>query len=216
MKEFCGMMFCCLLLSMVAGLTGCGTKPPTQSGFLDDYSRLAQSAGDKSMLEWYREDWDWKRYKKVMIDPLQLCLHPDSKSAKIPEEKLNELIKTFRQIVIDNVKEAYPVVEQPGPDVLRVRAAITDIQCVSPTLNVATMASIGVPLDMGGAAIETEFIDAASGEVIGMVVDGKKGTPIDLDLDAFDSTGHARGAFKEWAKELKLALDQMHQEPPAQ
>ncbi|MBU1727536.1 MAG: DUF3313 domain-containing protein, partial [Candidatus Omnitrophica bacterium] len=65
-------------------------------------------------------------------------------------------------------------------------------------------AAIGVPLDMGGAAIEAEFLDSETGERLGAIVDMKLGTP--LDISGFTSLGHAKGAFQRWAKELKQAL----------
>lgn len=41
--------------------------------------------------------------------------------------------------------------------------------------------------------------------ILGAVVDSKKGTPV--DIKGFTTWGHAKGAFKDWAKLLKKSLE---------
>jgi hypothetical protein len=99
----------------------------------------------------------------------------------------------------------YPVVTVPGPQALRIRAAITDIDTVNPALNLRTTVAVLVPLDMGGATIEVEFLDAESGERLAAMVDRKTGSPLKI-FSGYSRLAHARGAFDQWADELKLAL----------
>ena len=40
---------------------------------------------------------------------------------------LEELAKTFHKAVKKSLGRMYPLVDKPGPDVLRIRVAITDI-----------------------------------------------------------------------------------------
>lgn len=107
---------------------------------------------------------------------------------------------------------AYPVVYQPGVGVLRIRAAITDIIPANPLLNIVTTAAVFIPLDMGGAAMEAEFLDSVSNERLAAIVDRKQGSPLSpLDIiGGFTKWGHAKGAFDKWAKELREALDEAH------
>lgn len=175
-----------------------------KSGFLKDYSEFRADPKDKSLLWYEKKGVDWKRFKKLMIDPVVVYLHPDARNRPVPAEELNKLTEYFRETVVREVRDEYPVVDTPGPDVLRIRAAITDVIPVSPVTNILSVAAIGVPLDMGGAAIEAEFLDSDTGERLGAIVDLKLGTP--LDVRGFTSLGHARTAFQKWAKELKRAL----------
>jgi hypothetical protein len=131
--------------------------------------------------------------------------HPRAGSKAIQPDDLKKLAEYFRESVVTELADPYPVTKESGPDVLRVRAAITDVVPANPALNVATTLVAFVPLDLGGAAIEAEFIDSVSGERLAAMVGRKKGSPIDLK-GGFTELGHARTAFREWAVELKQAL----------
>jgi hypothetical protein len=107
--------------------------------------------------------------------------------------------------VVAELADSHPVTNESGPDVLRVRAAITDVVPAKPALKVATTLVAFVPLDLGGAAIEAEFIDSLSGERLAAMVERKKGSPTDLK-GGYTELGHANIALREWAVELKQAL----------
>lgn len=193
-----------LVFSGLFLIMGCSTMKTPKSGFLQDYSEFQVDPKDKSLLWYEKEGTDWKRFGKLMIDPVVVYLHPQARNRAIQPEELEKLTRYFRETVIDEVEDEYPVVDTAGSDVLRIRAAITDVIPVKPVTNVLAAAIIGIPLDMGGAAIEAEFLDSETGERLGAVVDMKLGTP--LDISGFTSLGHARSAFRQWAKELKRAL----------
>ena len=184
---------------------GCATAPP-HSGFLKDYSVLKVDPEDESLLWWEKEGVDWKRYKKFMIDPVVVYLHPEAKNRQIEPDVLKELTDYFRNTVIEEVQDGYPIVDMPGPDVLRIRAAITDLIPANPVLNVVTAAGVGVPLDMGGAAMEAMFLDSMTNELLGVVVDKKVGIPVDY-VEGFTKWGHAKGALDSWAELLRESLD---------
>jgi hypothetical protein len=186
---------------------GCAATPPG-SGFLKDYSKLQTDPDDESLRWWEKEGVDWKRYKKLMIDPVVVYFHPEAENRQIEPDILKELTDYFRTAVIEEVQDAYPVVEAPGPDVLRIRAAITDLIPANPFVNVVTIAGAGLPVDMGGASMEAMFIDSTTNELIGAVVDSKKGTPVDINmLKGFTTWGYAKGAFRDWAALLKESLE---------
>lgn len=185
-------------------IAGCSSVKTPKSGFLKDYSEFRVDPRDKSLLWYEKEGVDWKRFKKLMIDPVVVYLHPDARNRPVPAQELEKLTAYFRETVVKEVQDEYPVVEAPGRDVLRIRTAITDVIPVNPAMNILSVAAIGVPLDMGGAAIEAEFLDSQTAERLGAIVDLKLGTP--LDVRGFTSLGHARTAFQKWARELKQAL----------
>lgn len=188
---------------------GCGTAP-THSGFLQDYSKLQVDPEDESLLWYEKKDVDWKRYKKVMIDPVVIYFHKDAKNQQIEPGVLKELTDYFRAMAIEEVEKVCPVVEEPGPDVLRIRAAITELIPASPAVNLITTAGIGLPLDMGGAAMEAEFLDSMTSEPLGAVIDRKEG---DINvLKGFTTWGYAKGAFRDWAELLRESLEYTHKE----
>lgn len=196
-----------LLVATILLTASCATTaPPPTSGFLADYEGFEVDAADESLLWWEREDFDWTDYDSVIIDPVSIYYHPDAQGREILPEELAKLTSAFYQNVVDELGEEYSIVEQPGADVLRIRCAITDVIPVKATLNVATSLIAFVPVDMGGAAIEVEFLDSVTGDRLAAGVDQKLGTPVD-GVSGFTRLGHAKSAFREWAKELRVALE---------
>ena len=200
------MRYGALFLFFILILPCCTTSPPPGSGFLEDYSILRPDPDDESLLWWEKKNVDWKHYKKFMIDPVVIYFHPGAKNRQIEPDVLKKLADYFRKEVIKKIQDVYPVVDKPGPDVCRIRAAITDIVPANPFLNVITTAGIGLPLDMGGASMEAMFLDSMSEDLLGIVVDSRRGKPIDI-VDGFSTWGHAKGVFREWAGLLKESLD---------
>ncbi len=191
--------------------SGCANAPP-QSGFLQDYAALHQDPEDKSLF-WYEiPNVNWKKYPKLMIDPVVVYLHPEAKNRQIDPEALSELTEYFRNAVIEEVQDVYPVVDKPGPDVLRIRAAITDIIPANPLINTTMVLAVGLPVDMGGASMEAEFLDATTHKPLGAVVDKKVGIPVNPEdyLVGFTTWGHAKTACDAWAELLRESLDEVH------
>ena len=192
----------------VIAFAGCATVPP-KSGFLSDYSKLHEDRyGKKSLLWWEKDSFDWRQYRKLMLDPVIVHFHPEAKPRQIEPEAVKELIDYFREAVEKELAAEYPIVTTPGPDVLRIRAAITEIIPANPAVNIVTTLAVFVPLDMGGAAIEAEFLDSQTNEVLAMMVDKNMASPVDLRFyRGFTTIGHAKGAIEAWAIELKKALE---------
>jgi Protein of unknown function (DUF3313) len=191
---------------VVLFLAGCVMSPPPKSGFLGDYSKLhPDKYGKKSLLWWEKDGFEWTRYKKLMIDPVAVYYHPEAKYREIRPDELKELTDYARNTVIEELQPDIPVVDGPGPDVLRVRMAITDIVPASPIINIISLAAIQVPLDMGGAAIEAEFFDSVSHERVAAMVEKKLGNPV-FFWRSVTELGYTKGTFKSWAGELKDAL----------
>lgn len=196
-----------LLFAFALTMNACASAPQ-HSGFLGNYAHLKDDkCGERYLQWWEKTGFDWTVFKKLMIDSVVVHYHPRAKQKVIDSETEQELIAYFRETVEDELGGEYPVVTAPGPDVLRIRAAITEVIPANPALNLVTTALLFVPLDMGGAAIEAEFIDSVTGEVLASMVDKKMGTPIDVRFyQGLSTMGYAKGAFDGWAKQLKTAL----------
>ena len=145
-----------VMILVLMFLSACATAPP-HSGFLHDYSNLKSDPEDDSLLWWEKENIDWKRYKKLMIDPVVIYLHPEAQNRQIDPVVLKELTDYFRSSVIVEVQDAYPVVDKSGHGVLRIRAAITDIIPANPLINTAVILAVGLPVDMGGRPWRPSF-----------------------------------------------------------
>lgn len=124
---------------------------------------------------------------------------PEAKERHTRPDELKRLTDYFRNVVIEAVEDAYPVVDAPGPGVLRIRTAITDVTPTNPLVNIATVAAILLPLDLGGAAIEAGFLDSISNERLAALVDRNKGTP-SISLEGLPSGAMSRPPLRRGPK----------------
>ncbi len=189
---------------LAIGCASVGRPPP--SGFLADYADFAPDPNDESLLWWEREDFDWTRYRGLIIEPVSIYFHPEARDREIRPDELKKLTDEFRAAVVEQLGDAYPIVADPAPGILRVRSAITDVIPVRPALNALTSAVGFVAVDVGGASIEVEFLDSVSGERLAAGVDQKLGSALGGPA-SLARLGQARAAFDNWAKELRAALE---------
>jgi hypothetical protein len=100
------------------------------SGFLGDYSGLRPVVGHKGLLKYINPETDFKPYTKVMFDPVEVYLVPNPKYKGARPDVLKQMTDDVLQAFIRNLEPDYQVVAETGPDVLRVRMAITGLQLV--------------------------------------------------------------------------------------
>ena len=188
-------------------LGGCAAvSPPPLSGFLGDYTGLTADPNDQSLLWWERADFDWTRYRGLIIEPVSVYYHPEARGREILPDELKKLTDAFLASVVEQLGDDYPIVADASPDVLRVRCAITDVIPVRPALNAVTSMVGFVAVDVGGASIEVEFLDSVNGERLAAGVDRKLGSPLGGPA-SLARLGQAQAAFDDWAEELRAALE---------
>lgn len=195
------------LLIAASFTAGCATtRPPPLSGFLGDYTGFTVDPADPSLLWWEREGFDWARYRAVLLDPIAVYYHADAEGREIVPDELKQVTDRFRAAVVAELGDAHAVTDSPAADVLRIRCAITDVIPVRPALNAVTSLVGFMPIDIGGASIEVEFLDSQTGERLAAGVDQKTGRALG-GFASFKRYGHAEQAFRAWAKDLRAAFD---------
>jgi len=203
---------------LLAGCSASGMKNVEQSGFLGDYSQMKQGGDADAALTYIKPNADFKPYTKIMFERVAVTLAPSSESNEIDPSMLVELTNYYQKALVEAVKDGYEVVEQPGPDVLWVRAAITDVEPSNPVAN--TMSSI-VPVGMvvaagakatsdanlgtGEAASEIEVLDSMSKERLAAAVDRRQGGKSAFRGKWVDT----EQAFDYWAKRFRERLDEL-------
>jgi hypothetical protein len=148
----------------------------------------------------------------------------DAKYQGIHPEELQKLSRAFHREMTYALRSggAYPAAEEPAPDVLRIRFAITDVAPSKPNLNMLTAvmpvgravstikkATTGAHTGVGQASMEAELLDSMTNERIGAAVDTKAAEKSKLG-EGLKKWGHAQDAFKFWAKRLRKWLDEVH------
>lgn len=201
-----------LTLGLVIWVAGCAAPQVPSSGFLSDYERLKPDSTEMGISWWESPGVQWKKYKKVMIDPVVVKIDPSKSEREMTKEEMEALAKKLRQTVVEVMRKRSPVVKAPGPDVLHIRAALTHLKPVSPAANIIASAILMWPIDFGEAAVETQFIDSSSGVILGEVVIGSRGSMMEI-TKVWTRWAQVEATFKQWAERLQSALDEAQKGP---
>jgi putative nucleotidyltransferase with HDIG domain len=170
-------------------------------------------------MRWLKPGVDFAGYKRVILDKVLFFFAPDSEYKGMDPQELKGLADAFKQQLADTLKKTYPIVMAPGPDVARIRFAITDLRQNRPAHS--DFFADG-PIDLGkdnvkrrvatswcgSGATEAEVIifDSLTQDVIAAAKDSRT-TGL---KEKFTKWGAAEDAFQFWANRLRGFLDQAH------
>jgi hypothetical protein len=179
------------------------------AGFLTDYSRLKPDEQFPGDLFWEKPGVDLRVYDRLIIDPVVVIVDEDSKAAALGDEALRRVASGYSRILRETIAPYYTVVKEPGPTVLRLRIAITDVE---PALK---SAEDPMGVSVGRATTEAEMIDSATGEQLAASIDRLEGSESGTG-DVPEEWRHVEGAFIEWANRILDYIDARYEEPLAE
>ncbi|WP_310599399.1 DUF3313 domain-containing protein [Desulfobulbus sp.] len=208
-----------LLILACGTLIGCASSKAKPSGFLGTYPQFQPGPSDGIDQVYTKPGMELGKYNKVMIDEVQFFLKKNGADQGLQASDMKALSDSFHRSIFEALGNAYPLVTEPGPDVLRIRMAITDIETSSPVMNgittvipvglaisVAKKATTGGYTGVGGASMEVELLDSLTNERLAAGIDTFDGSK----MSGFSKLGSAEEAFEFWAKRLRVTLDKTH------
>lgn len=211
-------------------------------GFLTDYSKLPTSPDDSGAYRYRDPEVDFSKYNRLLVDRLKIWFKEDSDYKGIDPDELKVLTDYFYQAIEKAVGDAYPMVKEPGPDVLRLRIAATDLIPNKPEASVVTLVvpflwlgdagtgvakgDAGSTLFTGQATIEMEVLDSVSSQQLGAYIETETGKKYDWThgvstgvknyLNAYSKWEYTKQSMDDWAKFLRTRLDEAHGKTPAE
>jgi hypothetical protein len=174
---------------------------------LTDYQRLKADPKEEGISWWEAPGVRWGKYKRLMIDSVEVRIDTIKAEREMKPEEMEKLAGTLRNSVVEAIRPRYPVVNRPGPDVLRIRAALTHLKPVSPAGNVIAVAVLMMPIDVGESAVDVQFIDSVSGKILSELMASQKGSLLDV-TEVWTRWSQVEQGFREWARKLKAAMDE--------
>lgn len=157
------------------------------SGFLSDYSRLAETkdyAGEK-VLRFISPKIYASDYHHFMIEPVQFFPEPQP-NEQVQADALNEISAYFDQALKEKLGQKMTLTNEAGPGVLKIRPAITAVasqkQKLKPYQYVPAAFVITTILGRAQEAtiqMEVEVVDSVTGEQLAATI--RKGTGAKLD-----------------------------------
>jgi hypothetical protein len=205
-------------LWLLAGCAVTEQRPvgSTSCAFLGkDCAKLKPGAEGQMALRYVNPAAPWRRYDKIMIEPVTFWGGQDSPYS--PEEQ-QALLDYFYQSLRTHIGEHFQIVDKAGPGVMKIQLAVTDVQSATPGLrsvsmivpqahmisNIGYLATDEFPF-VGGGQAEARITDAASGEVLAMAVDRRIGGG--NAATGFQwKWGDAENAMDAWSEHAALRL----------
>lgn len=178
---------CIAIASVVAAIAGCATSTGEHSGFLKDYSQLSpgKDATGEPVMRYVSPKLTPGAYKKVLIEPVQF--HPTPQASEDVDASTLTAIRNYvDQGLREKMGAKMPLATAPGPEVIRLRPAITAVATEATDLKPYQYIPVAflVSTAMGRskqAAIQMEFeaVDSMTSERLGAAV--RKGTGATLE-----------------------------------
>jgi len=237
-----------LLLSATIGVTHAADpapKPDTSPAKIGDY----QPVGFLSSYAGLKPDPDndhafikrapagvGKKYNKVMVDRIKVFFEDDATYKGIDPTDLKALTDYFHNAIVKALGDTYPVVDKAGPDVIRLRIAVTNIVPNKPLASVVTLAvpflwladagtgvaqgETGSTAFVGKASVEMEALDSVSSKQLAAYiatevpskynwVNGIKEGVTDY-VHAYTTWSYTKEAMDIWARYIRERMDAVH------
>lgn len=190
---------------------------PKYSGFLGDlYKNLQPGPEGGAKMRWMKPGIMFGKYNKFMVDSVIFFFADDSEYKGIDPNEVKELADKFNQAIVAAFKDKYPIVVEPGPDVARIRIAITGVKESRPVLSgVSSILPIGLAFSLvkkgttgswsgsGTTSAELEALDSTTNEPVFAAVDERSAA----FTERFSKWGSAEEAFKWWAEHIVAFID---------
>lgn len=186
------------------------TTTDLKCGFLGGTcDRLAAGAEGQAALRYVNPNANWTQYKKLIIDPVTFW---GSDTSKVSAADQQTLIDFFSNVLREQLGTKFQLVDQPGPGVMRMQVALTDVEAATPGLRTISMiipqaralntlkyAATGTYAFVGEAQAEMKLTDAVTGQVLAEAVDRRVGGGA-VSTAAQWQWGDAENAMTAWAK----------------
>jgi hypothetical protein len=204
--------------------------------FLTDYSKLQPSTKEEGAYSYRDPAADLGQYNKLLVDRIKVWFKDDSEYKGIDPDELKMLTDYFYEAIEKAVGDAYPMVAEAGPDVLRLRIALTDVVPNKPEASVTSLIvpflwvgeagagaatkEVGATPFTGEATMELEALDSVSGKQVAAYLETEVGKKyqwtkgvtegVTSYMKAYSKWDYTKKAIDQWAQLIRQRLDEAH------
>ena len=195
----------------------------------ETWDGLVQVKAKKLALAYLRPDADFRAYSKVMFDPPEVAFSKDwqrdfnrstmSLAGRISDsdvrDGIEEAKKSVSKIFPERfTQEGYQVVDAPGPDVLRVRLGIIDLEVNAPDRNLGAR-SRTYSMDAGEATFVVEVRDSITNQLLGRALDRREAGEGPAYRRTYGSNvADFEALFDNWARIAARGLNELKAASP--
>lgn len=212
-----------LLLALGAAiLSGCASKEPS----LTEWDGLVLQPDTRLNAVFVRPGADIASFKNVLLDPVQISFASnwDPNRGRRADRLTSADIASLKSGLADLFRETfraelarggYPLVDEEGPDTLRVTPAIIDLIVTAPAATTGGRSRV-YTANSGRMTLIVELRDSVTNEILARAVDarsGRGGAGMVTWTNSVTNTADARRAIGIWASALRRGLDGLYGKP---
>ncbi len=162
------------------------------TGFLSDYSNLQRNFPGQMDYSYLAPDAPDRmaNYSAVLVDQPEIFISPDSEYKGMKPDDMKQLADTFRNAMVQELSDTYTIVDQPGPNVLYLRFAFSNLQLKKQRRRLMSYTPIGLvanavksgvtditsKIDLKGLTIEMELLDSTTEEQFAALLETRADT----------------------------------------
>lgn len=173
---------------------------------------------------------DFRPYKKLMMDPVEVAFKKDwardynrdqvSVSNRLTPEHIEKIAAAAREAFTEEFGEAYKkagleVVTAPGPDVLRIRPGVVNLDIAAPD-TMTSGRSRTYTTESGEATLFLEVRDSTSGTLLGRALD-RRNTRYTGRVQISNSVTNLadfKALFRQWAEISIKGFQELRESSP--
>jgi hypothetical protein len=170
---------------------------------------------------------DFRTYTKVMLDPAEVAFQKNwlrdynsrSASMRMSQSDAQRMLGEVQQGFEEVFRKAYPaggytITDTPGPDVLRVRTAVVNLNVAAPDV-MAPGRTRTFSQEAGGASLIIEVRDSTTNALLGRAVDNQAvGFGAPYRRDSVSNRADFERLFNQWAKRSVEGIDVLKAHSP--
>lgn len=209
---------CAFAIAIAAGCeTNKGLEPLDELANEEGLVRVESKAVD---VLYKRPEATLGGYSKLLLRPIevQFAKHWDperSNSAlydmhNVDREKIkSDLAAAFAEVFTrDMQKGGYPIVQEPGPDVLEMQAAIANLYITAPDPSQLTGRTKVYTTDAGEMTLIMQLHDSVTGQILARAIDRREASHNYWNwTTSATNTADAKRVISSWSTSLRKAFD---------
>jgi hypothetical protein len=212
-------LYVLIVLLCAATLAGC-----TQTTPVDEWDGLVRRPGTRIDAVFVKPDADVGAFTSVLLDPVQVSFASNwdpNQGRRNPATRLNaDDVAAIQSGLADMMRErfradlasgGFKLVDQPGPETLRVSAAIVNLFVTAPD-TMSAGRSRTYTANSGQMTLVAELRDSVTGELLARAVDTQRGRSAGSMsfTNNVTNTADARRAIGVWATALVQGLNELY------
>jgi len=210
-----------LFVLCVATLAVCAS---TRTAQVVEWDGLVRRPGTRIDSLFVKPDVDVAAFTSVLLDPVQVSFASNwdrnrvarGSATRISASDVaaiqSRLAELFRETFRTNLASGgFQLVEEPGPETLRVTAAIVNLYVTAPNTR-SPGRSRTYTANSGQMTLVAELRDSETGELLARAVDTQRGrsTGVMTVSSSVRNTSDARRAIGIWATALREGLEELY------